>query len=76
MGVKMTDIQLFEFIYKQENKTATLTKLKYNKAIVEIYFNDSDKAKYRFKFTSVHSAKNFINLVGINKFKEIDNSKK
>lgn len=71
----MTDIDLYEIIAKEPDKTATLTKLKYNKAIVDIYFNGSDKVKYRFKFTSVRGARRFLEIVRINKYKEIDKSK-
>ena len=71
----MTDIQLFEIICKEPNKAATLTKLKYNKAIVDIYIDYSNKVKYRFKFTSVHSARNFLGIAGIKDYREIDKSK-
>ena len=71
----MTDNQLFELICKQNDKTATLTKLKYNKALVDIYFPDSEQVKYRFKFTSLHSARNFLSIIRLKKYKEIDKSK-
>lgn len=71
----MTDNQLLELIAKYPNKSGCLTKLKYNKAIVEIYFDNDINVKYRFKFMSVHSARNFLGIVGIPKYKEIDKSK-
>ena len=71
----MTDFGLYETILKEPNKTAVLTKLKYNKAMVEILFDNSCNVKYRFKFMSVRGARTFIEIVRIKSYKEIDKSK-
>ena len=71
----MTDEQLLEKIAYQPNKIGVLTKLKGNKALVEIYFEYDKDVRYRFKFKSVHSARNFLGVVGISKYTEKDKSK-
>lgn len=71
----MQDItRVIEIVANSKNKTATFTKLKNNKAKVEIYLEDK-KTRYRLTFKSQHSAKNFLDIVNIKNYKIINEIK-
>ena len=66
----MTDNEFVEKLSRLPNKKAKLIKCKSNRAIVEIYVDDSIVPKYCLKFTTIHRARVLLSVIGIYEYTE------
>jgi hypothetical protein len=71
----MTQIELLNEIVNLKNVKGVLIKKPNNYAIVEIKDKDTGHIYHIFKFRTVHSARNFLDVVGLYKYEEIDKSR-